>query len=85
MSTHQFYIKEERLSECKKMIRTLKSARFVQNPFKTGKQYSICVSFGNINDGNKMDELLAKWYIEDNQKIKKENLFQKIKKYFKNL
>ena len=83
MITHQFYIKEERLSECKKIIRSIKTARFLQNPFKIGNKYSIFVSFGNDSDSNKMDELLAKWYIEDNQKIERKNIFQKIKDLLK--
>jgi hypothetical protein len=83
MITHQFYIKEERLNECKKHIRSIKSARFLQNPFKMGDKYSICVSFETNADSTQMDEVLEKWYKEDNPpKSKEKNIFKRIKKLF---
>lgn len=61
-----FYIKEERLDELKKFIRTeTPSVRFKHNPLKEGNQWFIAMTL-EVEDSNKLNLLFNKWYLEDN-------------------
>jgi hypothetical protein len=64
MITESFYVKPERLQECKDFIRTLPSARFVHNPFFEFGDYFVKISL-DVDDANKLVTLHNKWYDED--------------------
>ncbi len=62
-----FYIKEDRLNECKIFVRSLPSARFNHNPLKQGNEWFISLTM-EVHDGNKLNELFNKWHEEDKPK-----------------
>ena len=60
-----FYIKNEKLDECKTFIRNnLNSARFLTNPIFIGNKWNINLEL-NVEDGNKLNELFNKWNKEE--------------------
>jgi len=73
-----FYVKDERLEECKTFIRkSLPSARFIRDPFKVGNKWNINLEL-TVEDGNKLSSLQNRWHLEDNpiKKKKKNKLIQ---------
>ncbi len=79
-----FYIKENRLDELKKFIRTkTHSVRFKHNPLKEGDKFFISLTM-DVEDGNILNELFNKWYDIDNPpNPPKTNILDKIKNLFK--
>ena len=55
-----FYVKENKLKECKAFIRTLPSARFNCNPIKRGEKWNISLTL-TVEDGNKLSSLISSW------------------------
>jgi hypothetical protein len=61
-----FYIQENRIEELKSFIRAeLPTARFLQNPYKQGSEFSISLEL-TVEDGNKLSQLINNWYNQDN-------------------
>lgn len=65
-----FYITPNRLDELKTFVRkNLKSAYFNHNPLKEGHEWFISLHM-EVEDANKLSELRAEWYYQDNPKEK---------------
>ncbi len=73
-----FYIKENRLDECKAIIRSLPSARFKHNPLKEGNQWFIALTM-EVSDSSKLNQLFEKWHNEDKPKeISKQSFWKRM-------
>lgn len=89
---HYFYVKESQLHMVKDFIRTLPTARFLQNPEKIGNHYSINLDI-SVDDNAQLDnylEYLREFDIENlnppyNDNHDYLNLWDKVKNKFKRL
>lgn len=76
--TTDFYVKEDRLDECKNFIRSLPTARFNYNPIKVGGSFNINITL-DAQDGNNLNELFEKWHNEDKPKeMPNKNIWKRI-------
>ncbi|MCX6746897.1 MAG: hypothetical protein NTU63_02055 [Candidatus Pacearchaeota archaeon] len=53
-----FFVKQEKLDETKKVIRSLNSLRFMGNPSPVGKEVYISIS-GEVNEMNQFSKYLS--------------------------